>query len=70
MEMWDLLTDNTTLIQQMEALKGQCKLPALPGMLKTRVVIMSSLLSWTYCFLAYVVVRSRGHEICWLMLDC
>ena len=58
-EMWDLLTDNISLIQQMEALNGQCTSPALPGMLKPHLREVSSLSSWTYCFLAYVAIRSQ-----------
>ena len=58
-EMRDLLTNNISLIQQMEAFNGHCTLPALPGMLKPRLREVSSLASWIYCFLAYVAIRAQ-----------
>ena len=62
MEMRDVLTDNISLIQQMEALNSQCTLPALPGMLKLPFHEVSSLSSWTFCFLAYVAIRAQDPE--------
>ena len=57
--MRELLTDNISLIQQMDPLGGHCALPALPGVLKPRLREIDSLSSWIYCFVAYVAIRSQ-----------
>ena len=56
-EMRDLLSDNISLLQQLEMVNYQCTLPALP---RPRLREVSSLATWTYCFLAYVAIRSTG----------
>lgn len=57
-EMRDLLTDNISLLQQLEILGTQPLVPALPGFLKPRLHEVSALPSWLYCYLAYVTIRS------------
>ena len=57
-EMRDLLTDNISLMQQLESFSGQYSLPSLPGVLRPRMREVTSLASWMYCFLAYVAIRS------------
>ena len=57
-EMRELLTDNISLLQQLDALNIQCALPALPGLMKPRLREVTTLPSWVYCFLAYVAIRS------------
>ena len=56
-DMRDLLTDNLSLLQQLEAFGGQ-PFPTLPGMLKPRLREVSTIPSWIYCFLAYIAIRS------------
>lgn len=57
-DMKELLTDNVSLLQQLEAVGGQGPSPSLPGVLKPRLRDITSLSTWMYCFLAYVAVRS------------
>ena len=52
-EMRDLLTDNISLLQQLETFNNNCQLPGLPGALRPRLRKVTSLGSWVYCFLAY-----------------
>ena len=53
-DMRDLLTDNVSLLQQLDSFGGHHIFPSLPGMLKPRLRDVMSLPSWIYCFLAYV----------------
>ena len=55
----DLLSDNISLLQQLETFNSQYPLPALPGSLKPRLRDITSLSSWMYCFLAYVAIHSQ-----------
>lgn len=57
-EMRELLTDNISLLQQLETFNTQYTLPALPGALRPRLREVMSLPSWVYCFLAYIAMRS------------
>ena len=57
-EMRDLLTDNISLLQQLETINHQYQSPSLPGVLRPRLRDVSSLASWVYCFLAYIAIRS------------
>ena len=53
-EMRDLLTDNIALHNQLEALQGTYHLTTLPNSIRPRVREVPSLISWVYCFVAYV----------------
>ena len=57
--MHELLRDNISLTQQLEALGGQ-PLPVLPaaGVLRPRLREITSITSWMYCFLAYIAIRA------------
>ena len=55
--MRDLLTDNISLLQQLESFGGH-NYCALPGALKPRFREVTALPSWLYCYLAYVAIRS------------
>ena len=55
-EMRELLSDNISLLHQLDAVNMQC-LP-LPGVLKPRLREVNTLPSWLYCFLAYMAIRS------------
>ncbi len=57
-EMRDLLTENISLLQQLETLGNNPTIPSLPGMLKPQLREVITLPSWLYCYLAYVAVRS------------
>ena len=57
-EMRDLLSDNITLIDQLEAVHGPLLTAATPGALRPRVREVPSLISWVFCFLAYTAVRT------------
>ena len=59
-DMRDLLTDNVSLIQQLDTF-GNHTFPLLPGMLRPRLREVTSLPSWIYCFLAYIAIRAKGH---------
>ena len=58
--MRDLLIDNMALYDQLESLHGQAMIGATPGLLRTRLREVPSLISWVYCFLAYVTVRATA----------
>ncbi len=58
-DMRDLLTDNVSLLQQLETFGGHCSVPALPGALKPRLQEIATLPSWLYCFLAYVALKAE-----------
>ena len=53
-EMRDLLTDNISLLHQLEAVNGQHSLPSLLGTLRPRLRDVPSLSTWLYCYMAYV----------------
>ena len=57
-EMRDLLTDNTSLLRQLETFGGQYPMPTMPGILKPRLRDITTLPSWVYCFLANTAIRS------------
>lgn len=56
-EMKELLTDNVSLLQQLDTF-GNYAAPTLPGVLKPRLREVTSLPTWLYCFLAYIAVRA------------
>ena len=58
MDIRDLLTDNVSLIQQLDTFGGNHAFPSLPGMLRPRLREVTSLPSWIYYFLAYIAIRA------------
>lgn len=56
-EMRDLLADNIALLNQLSSLHGPLSLP-LTTVNRTRLREVPSLISWVYCFNAYVAVRT------------
>ena len=62
-DMRDLLSDNVSLLQQLEIFGGQYSVPTLPGMLKPRLWYVTTLPLWTYCFLAYIVMKGADTQI-------
>ena len=56
-EMRDLLADNIALLNQLASLQGTVSLP-LNTANRTRLREVPSLVSWLYCFTAYVAVRT------------
>ena len=58
-ELKDLLTDNISLIQQLDVFGTQHSAPSLPGALKPRLREVTNLTSWMYTFLAYVALRAN-----------
>ena len=59
LEMRELLSDNIALHDQLEAIQGHTSLAVLPStVLRTRQREVPSLVSWIYCFTAYVAVRT------------
>ena len=56
--MQDLLVDNISLLKRLDALGQQYTIPTLPGVLKPRFREITFLVSWLYCFLAYVAMRT------------
>ena len=58
MEMRDLLIDNVTLHDQLESVQGPLNLTPIPGALRPRLREVPSLISWVFCFLAYIAVRT------------
>ena len=54
--MRELLSDNITLLSQLESVHAYPVAPALPGHLSPRLREITSLPSWIYCFLAYVAI--------------
>ena len=61
-EMRELLTDNISLIQQLEAFGTHTSLPTLPGVLRPSLREVSSLQTWMYCFLAYTAIRAPDQD--------
>ena len=62
-DMRDLLTDNVSLIQQLDTFGGNHAIPSLPGMLRPRLREVTSLPSWIYCFLAYIAIRANDQGV-------
>ena len=58
-EMRDLLTDNVALHDQLEAVQGPLLNTATPGALRPRLREVPSLISWIFCFTAYMAVRTQ-----------
>ena len=56
-EMRDLLADNIALHNQLASLQGTVSLPLITAN-QTRLREVPSLVSWLYCFAAYVAVRT------------
>ena len=56
-EMQDLLADNISLLSQLSSLQGVGTLP-VPTVHHTRLHEVPSLVSWMYCFAAYVAIRT------------
>ena len=61
-EMRDLLGDNIALLNQLSSLHGTMTLP-LGTVNRTRLREVPSLVSWLYCFIAYVAVRTGDQNI-------
>ena len=61
-EMRDLLTDNIALHDQLEVLQGTYHLTTLPNSIRSRVREVPSLISWVYCFMAYVATRTSDTQ--------
>ena len=57
-EMRDLLSDNVSLYEQLESIHGPLHNAAFPGPMRARMREVPSLLSWVFCFAAYVAVRT------------
>ena len=57
-EMRELLSDNLALHDQLEAVHGLLVPAMTPGSLRARMWEMLSLISWVYCFTAYMAVRT------------
>ena len=69
-EMRDLLVDNMALYDQLESLHRQLMIGSTPGVLRTRLREVPSLISWVYCFLAYVTVRATDPVMCDMLTYC
>ena len=54
--MRELLSNNIALHYQLEAIQGLIHFSATPGSLRPRIREVPSLISWVFCFLAYVAV--------------
>ena len=58
-EMRELLTDNISLLRHLEELQpGMSSLQHATGSSRPRLREVSSILTWTYCFLTYCAVRT------------
>ena len=57
--MRDLLTDNIALHDLLEAVQGALFNAATPSALRARLSEVPSLISWVFCFTAYIAVRTR-----------
>ena len=53
-----LLADNIALMSQLSSLQGTLPLPSMT-IQRTRVREVPSLVSWMYCFTAYVAIRTQ-----------
>ena len=54
-DMRELLSDNISLLQQLESVHGTNQLPAV-GPSRPRLREVSTLTTWTYCFLGYAAI--------------
>lgn len=61
-DMREMLTDNISLLQQMEPLGSQMA-PCIPGTMRPRLREVATLATWAYCFLAYVAIRSSDPRV-------
>ena len=64
-DMRELLSDNISLLQQLESVHGTNQLPAV-GPSRPRLREVSTLTTWTYCFLGYAAIltsdpKTRDH---------
>ena len=57
-EMRELLSDNLALFQQMETLHGQASWSLAPPSHRPRTREVPSLVSWLFCFITYVAVKT------------
>ena len=57
--MRDLLGDNIALHDQPEAVHGPLYTQSTPGALRARLREVPTLISWVYCFVAYMAVRTQ-----------
>ena len=58
-EMRDLLSDNVALHDQLEAVHGPLLAAHTPASLRPRLREVPSLVSWVFCFTAYMAVQTR-----------
>ena len=58
-EMRDLLSDNIALHDQLEAVHGPFLAASTPGSSRPRLREVPSLISWVFCFIAYMAVRTQ-----------
>ena len=56
-EMWELLSDNLALHDQLEVVHGPLLSASTPGALQARMREVPTLISWVYCFAEYMAVR-------------
>jgi hypothetical protein len=61
-EVRELLSENISLLQQIEAVNMH-SLPVLPGASKPRLQEVTTLPLWLYCFLAYVAIRTATRDM-------
>ena len=64
--MRDLLADNIALLSELSSLHGTVPLP-LTTMQRTRLREVPSLVSWMYCFAAYVAIRTPDDFTCQML---
>ena len=62
-DMRNLLTDNVSLLQQMDTFVGHHAFPFLPGMLKPRLRDVTCLPSWIYRFLTYIAIQANDQGV-------
>ncbi len=68
--MRDLLADNISLHNQVEALHGQFSLTSTPAALRPSLREVPSLQSWMYCFAAYMAVRTSDPQLRGMLAYC
>ena len=69
-EMRDLLLDNIALHDQLEAVGGPWPTQSLPGALRPRLREVPSLISWVFCFTAYIAIRAQDPAIRDMLTYC
>lgn len=69
-EMRDLLSDNVALHEQLESIQGPLISAVTPAGLRPRVREVPSLISWVFCYLAYVAVRTNDEPTRDLITYC